>query len=100
VSRSFHSRCVRATLLIATALLASCTGLRYSTEERPLYTGFMVEWTAVPDYDAAGAKRELEDLVKPGANNSILGMRPMVALHNGIKEPKKQKGLWHTLKYK
>ncbi|MFN9326634.1 MAG: hypothetical protein ACK6A5_14760, partial [Flavobacteriales bacterium] len=100
MSSSFHSRCVRATLLLATALLASCTGLRYSTEERPLYTGFTVEWTTMPDYDAAGAKRELEELVKPGANNSILGMRPMVALHNGVKEPKKQKGLRHTLKYK
>lgn len=97
---SLHSRCIRATLLLAMALLASCTGLRYSTEERPLYTGFKVEWTSMPDYDAAGAKRELEELVMPGANNSILGMRPMVALHNGVKDPKKQKGLLHTLKFK
>ncbi len=90
------------TVLIALCamLLASCTGLRYSTAERPLYTGFTVEWTEEPAYDAVGARHELADLVKPAANNSILGMRPMVALHNTIKEPKKQKGIRHWLKYK
>ena len=96
----FHSRCTRIILLPAMGLLASCTGLRYSTEERPLYTGFTVEWTEDPAYDATGAKQELEALVKPGANNAILGIRPTVALHNTIKEPKQQKGIGFLLKYK
>ena len=96
----FHSRCTRIILLPAMGLLASCTGLRYSTEERPLYTGFTVEWTEDPTYDATGAKQELEALVKPGANNAILGIRPTVALHNTIKEPKQQKGIGFLLKYK
>jgi outer membrane protein insertion porin family len=92
----------RTTLLIASTamLLTSCTGLRHSTEEHPLYTGFTLKWTEEPAYDAAGAKHELTSLVKPAANNSILGMRPMVALHNSVKEPKKPKGIRHWLKHK
>jgi hypothetical protein len=81
-------------------LAVSCTGLRYSSEDKPLYTGFTVEWTDAPAFDAKEAKRELEALVRPGANNSFLGMRPMVALHNSIKEPKEKKGGRFWLKYK
>ena len=87
-------------LLGALLLLGSCTGLRFSTPERPLFTGYGMEWTEVPAYDPGGARRELEGLVEPSANSSILGMRPMVALHNGVKEPKKKKGWRYWLKYK
>ena len=85
---------------MAMLVLSSCTGLRYSTAERPLYTGFALEWTEKPIYDEVGARQELEALVKPDANNSILGLRPTVALYNGIKEPKKQKGIKHWLRNK
>jgi outer membrane translocation and assembly module TamA len=85
---------------MAAMMLGSCTGLRYSTEERPLYTGFTIAWTEEPAFDEKGAHLELTELVRPGANNVILGMRPMVALHNSVKEPKKQKGLRFWLKYK
>ena len=84
---------------MAAMMLGSCTGLRYSTEERPLYTGFTIAWTEEPAFDAKGAHLELAELVRPGANNDMLGMRPMVALHNSVKEPKKQKGLRFWLKY-
>ena len=60
---------------MAMLVLSSCTGLRYSTAERPLYTGFALEWTEKPIYDEVGARQELEALVKPDANNSILGLR-------------------------
>ncbi|MBK9289297.1 MAG: BamA/TamA family outer membrane protein [Flavobacteriales bacterium] len=90
----------RTVWIIAMFLLSSCTGLRYSTKQRPLYTGFTLEWTEKPVFDAVGARQELEELVKPDANNSILGLRPTVALHNGIKEPKKQKGIKHWLRNK
>ena len=86
--------------ILAALFLGSCTGLRDSTEERPLYTGFEIQWTDVPEYDGGGAKRELEELVTPSANGSILGRRPRVALHNMIKEPDKKKGWRHWLKYK
>lgn len=86
--------------ILAALFLGSCTGLRYSTEERPLYTGFTIQWTDVPEYDGSGAKRELEELVTPSANGSMLGMRPMVALHNTVKEPERKKGWRHWLKYK
>lgn len=95
-----HSLRPSAIAAVAMLMLSSCTGLRYSTEERPLYTGFTVVWTELPAFDPRGAERELGDLVKPGANNSILGTRPLVALHNSVKEPEKQEGLRHWLKNK
>ena len=80
--------------------LTACSGLRYASPDRPLYNGFAVEWTAPPAFDAAGAKQQLEEIVQPEANVSLLGMRPSVALHNTIKEPKKPKGIRHWLKHK
>ncbi|MBL7964309.1 MAG: BamA/TamA family outer membrane protein [Flavobacteriales bacterium] len=81
-------------------LLASCTGLRQSSVEQPLYTGFTIQWTSEPTFDGRGAERELSALVRPVANQSILGRRPAVALHNAVKEPEKKKGIKHWLKYK
>lgn len=85
---------------MALLLLSACTGLRYSTAERPLYTGSTVEWSGPPAFDARGAQKELTELVKPAANNSVLGMRPLVALHNSVKEPAEPKGLRHWLRNK
>lgn len=78
----------------------SCTGLKYATEERPMFTGYAVQWTEAPPDDAKEALRELEAVVTPTPNNSLFGLRPTVALHNMVREPKKPKGLRHLLKYR
>lgn len=82
------------------ALVSSCTGLKYATDEKPLFTDFTVEWIHAPVEDKKAAQRELESLVKPAPNNSIFGMRPTVALHNAIKKPEKPKGLKNLLRNK
>ncbi|MEO8590040.1 MAG: hypothetical protein ABI432_11755, partial [Flavobacteriales bacterium] len=92
-----------ATVLILVCVLLlqpGCTGLKYATEERPLFSGYSVEWTSEPAFEASDALRELEAVVTPAPNNSILGRRPTVALRNMVKEPKKRKGLRNLLKYK
>ncbi len=82
-------------LLVA---LTSCTGLKYATPEHPLFAGYSIEWEEAP----AGSQREIEEelsaLVNPAPNNSVIGMRPTVALHNMIMEPEQPKGLAHLLR--
>lgn len=83
-------------LLLATA----CRGLKQASEERPLFSEYTVQWTSPPEDDAKAALRELESVVTPVPNNSVFGMRPTVALHNMMREPKAPKGLRHLLKYR
>jgi outer membrane translocation and assembly module TamA len=80
--------------------LPACTGLEHATVEKPLFAGYAVKWTAPPEEEAAEALRELEGVVTPVPNNSLLGMRPTVALHNMVREPERPKGLRNLLKYK
>lgn len=81
-------------------LLSACSGMKYATGEKPLFTNFSVEWTAPPVQDQKKLTQELENLVKPAPNNSIFGLRPTVALHNMVKETEKQKGLANLLRNK
>ena len=81
-------------------LFSSCTGLKYATEEDPLFAGYGIRWTHPPEEKAGEALGELQNVVTPVPNNSLLGMRPTVALHNMVKEPRKPKGLRNLLKYK
>jgi outer membrane protein assembly factor BamA len=86
---------------VGTILLSGCTGLKYATEETPLFVGFEVEMTNDPVQDMGAIQAELEDVITPTPNNSIIGMRPTVALHNMTREPKRPgKGLRNLLKYK
>lgn len=78
----------------------SCTGLKYATEERPMFTAYSLQWAEAPSDDAKEAMHELESVVTPTPNNSLFGLRPTVALHNMVGEPKKPKGLRHLLKYR
>lgn len=89
-------------LVIALGALfgTSCTGLKHATEERPMFTGYTVQWTDAPADDAKEAMLELEAVVTPTPNNSFLGLRPTVALHNMVREPKRPKGLRHLLRNK
>src|SRR5690606_5116348 len=45
-------------------------------------------------------KSELNDLIRPEPNKSILGMRPSIFFYNLIGEVKKDKGFKHWVKYK
>lgn len=82
-------------------LLQACTGLKYASEERPLFTGFEVTFATPPEADASEARAELEAVVTPPPSEAVLGLRPLVALYNMTGEPRRKgKGLRHTVKYK
>ena len=85
---------------LAVIALGSCTGLRHATPEHRLFTDYSIEWEQEPEEDRKSIEEELAGVVRPEPNNSILWARPTVALHNMIKQPPQQKGLWHTLKNK
>jgi outer membrane protein assembly factor BamA len=86
--------------LMLMVLGTSCRGLKHATEEQPLFSAYHVKWTEPPEFEPTEALQELEGVVAPSPNNSIFGMRPTVALHNMVKEPKKPRGLRNLLKYR
>lgn len=89
-----------ATYLLVVMALSSCTGLKYATPEHRVFAGFEVEWEQPPEEARSAVEEELAGLVDPAPNTSLFGMRPTVALHNMVKEPKKPTGLRNLLKNK
>lgn len=87
-------------LVAGVMLLSSCTGMKYATDEKPLFTGFTVKWVDPPVKERKAITQELEALVRPASNTSILGLRPTVALHNMVREPKQPKGFRNLLRNK
>jgi len=82
--------------LLGLGALASCSGLKYIPEGSKLYTGSTVKIEApekLRNQDAL--QTELESVVRPQPNSSILGQRPKLYFwHLGVG---KSKGLGHLL---
>lgn len=82
-------------------VIGGCSGTSSLSSEQSLYTGAEMELKVTGDVNGRkGVKRKLKDLLRPEPNLSIFGMRPRLWLHNKIREPKKDKGFRHWLKYK
>ena len=82
--------------LLGLLFFASCSGLKYIPEGQKLYTGSKVIIEAPNKLrNQAALQTELEGLVRPQPNSSILGMRPKLYFwHLGVG---KSKGLKHFL---
>jgi len=77
----------------------SCTGMKHITEEAPLYTGSNVDIQS--DIKLShDLKYELKNVNRPKPNGKFLWMRPSIAIHYMVREPKKEKGFRNWLKYK
>jgi len=89
-------------LAVITLILAgACTGLRPVAEHEKLYTGGSLKIVKdEPVHDEGGMSSELHGLIKPKPNGKFLWMRPGLAIHNMVKEPKKEKGFNYWMKYK
>lgn len=82
-------------------LLAGCTGLRKLPEGELLYTGHSIAFDSAALLTSKRATQsELEGLVRPSPNTTFLWMRPFLSIHNMVKEPEKEKGFKHWLKYR
>ncbi len=90
--------------LFGTSLLliqVACTGTRNLTEEEYLIRNGSID--LVVSDSTMGSKKlggELKREAKLKQNNKILWMRPRLSLYYGIREPSKDKGIRHWLKYK
>jgi outer membrane protein assembly factor BamA len=89
-------------VVIFLVLLCSCNSTKYVPEGDLLYTGgsVKVEDSLISKKKRKALRKELEQLLRPKPNASILGFRPKLFFYNLVSEPKKEKGLKHWLKYK
>jgi outer membrane protein assembly factor BamA len=82
--------------LLSLLFFASCSGLRYIPEGEKLYTGSKIKLESPTKLrNQSALQTELEGLIRPQPNSSILGQRPKLYFwHLGVG---KSKGLKHYL---
>lgn len=83
-------------------LVASCSNTKFLQEGQMLYTGakIKIKNDTLSKKEKSNLKEALQDQLRPKPNSSFLGLRPRLYIYNITKEPKKEKGLGHWLKYK
>ncbi len=79
--------------------LSSCSNIKYLPKGEQLYVGAKVklEGKETSRKEKKKLLPELEALLRPKPNFSILGLRPKLYIYNLVGKPKKQKGLKHWL---
>lgn len=89
-------------LFFATLFLCGCSNLKYLPEGDALYVGgsVKVEDTTMSKKERKNLENELEPLLRPKPNSSILGLRPKLYFYNLAGEPKKEKGVRYWLRNK
>lgn len=85
-----------------TASLISCSNTKFLKEGQYLYTGadIVINSDSLSKEDKAQLEENIKQSITPKPNSSFLGLRPKLYAYNTTKEPKKDKGIRHWLKYK
>ena len=88
-------------ILIVSALLSACSNTKYLLPGQKLYTGgeVKVQDTAIKKSEAKALSGELQTLLRPKPNGSILGLRIKLWIYNKTRT-KKTKGFAHWLNTK
>lgn len=92
---------IAACLLSGSLLLSSCSNTKHLATGEELY----VNGTIVLDQQSkknitADEKAALQSVMIPVPNKKFLGMRLKLAIYNRVKEPSKESGFRHFMKYK
>ena len=89
-------------LILLTLILSACSNTKYLAEGELLYTGatVKVKGDSLSSKSKAYFEENLEGMVRPRPNTSILGLRPKLWFYNIAGEPKKNKGFKYWLKNK
>lgn len=89
-------------LFFLITLFLGCSGTRNIPEGDLLYVGhnLKVKKDDEPRKIRKKIKSELDDLMRPIPNKSILGMRPSIFFYNIFDKVKKEKGFRYWVKYK
>lgn len=96
------SPCVKCVVLLSLFFVLGCSNTKYLPDGDLLYTGASVtiKDSIIKKKDRKALEAELEDLLRPKPNKSLLGLRPKLWFYNIAGEPKKQKGLRYWLRNK
>lgn len=88
-------------ILIVSVLLSACSNTKYLAPGQKLYTGgeVKIENKDIKKSDAKALKTEMDALLRPNPNGSILGLRVKLWIYNKTRT-KKTKGLAHWLNTK
>ena len=90
-------------IFIAFSLLCSCSVTKQVPDNDALYTGADINLKRA-DKDVKlnkkDTKDELQSLLRPQPNKSILGIKFKLMIYNMVDTPKKSSGLKYWLKYK
>lgn len=89
-------------LLIFAFLVCSCSNTRRLPEGELLYVGgsVKVKDSTISRKQKRELKTKLSEIIRPKPNKKILGLRLRLYIYNITKEPKRDKGFRHWLKYK
>src|SRR3546814_3262616 len=82
--------------------MTSCSNLKYLPEDEQLYVKgeVEIETDTIPERYIEPLSSNLEELLRPKPNTTILGMRPQLYLYNIAGEPKTDRGFRNWLKNK
>src|SRR5690349_14998619 len=100
-AQNFLSSRLLSFLLGCLILLSGCTGTKFLKEGETFYSG--ADINIKPQGKISGKRelrKELETLIIPEPNNTLLGMRPAVWFYYIAGTPKKKKGLRNFIKTK
>ncbi len=87
-------------LLLMAVLLSSCLSTRTLSGDEVLYAKGKVQVKTIGNVDDKGdVKNNLKDAL-PASNKKTFGLQLRLWAYSLIKNPKKDHGLWHWLKYK
>lgn len=89
-------------LIISALIISGCSNTKYLAEGELLYVGanVKVKGDSLSKSSKAYFEENLEGLVRPRPNTSILGLRPKLWFYNIAGEPKKDKGIKYWVKNK
>lgn len=82
--------------------LSNCSNTKFLKKGQLLYTGAKIEIKSdsLKKKEKKNLRDALLDQLRPKPNSSFLGLRPRLYIYNITKEPTKDKGFTHWLKYK
>ena len=87
--------------LLFTLIFSSCSNTKYLTEGEYLYTDYELKLDKKSkEITTKNELASMEQVILPKPNKKFLGARMKLAIYNRVKEPKKETGFKHWLKYK
>ena len=80
----------------------SCSNTKYLPQGELLYVGgkVKIQNDSIFKKERKNLAAQLNNLIRPKPNSSILGLKPKLTIYNWAGKVTKEKGFWHWLKFK